>query len=76
MLTSLRSLIDAALGKVPGKPDRLDTATRMAQDADFTGRGEPAIPHRESQRKRTRTRKPQREIDTLDELERILGEEK
>lgn len=36
MLSWLRALTDAIMGKVPGKPDRLDTATRMAMYADFT----------------------------------------
>ena len=37
----LRSLVNAILGKVPGKTSRLDTATRMAMDADFSDRREP-----------------------------------
>jgi hypothetical protein len=32
----LRSLVNAILGKVPGKTSRLDTATRMAMDADLS----------------------------------------
>jgi hypothetical protein len=32
----LRSLVNAILGKVPGKTSRLDTATRMMIDADFS----------------------------------------
>jgi hypothetical protein len=43
MRTWLRSLVNAALGKVPGKTSRPDTATRMAMDADL-GRREPAPP--------------------------------
>ena len=35
----LRWLVNAILGVVPGKPDRLDTARRMAMGADFTPRG-------------------------------------
>jgi hypothetical protein len=35
MPTWLRSLVNAFLGKVPGKTGRLDTATRMMIDADF-----------------------------------------
>jgi hypothetical protein len=31
----LRSLVNAFLGKVPGKTGRLDTATRMMINADF-----------------------------------------
>ena len=40
MPTWLRSLINAFLGKVPGKTSRLDTATRMMIDADFSLRRE------------------------------------
>jgi hypothetical protein len=32
----LHSLVNAFLGKVPGKTSRLDTATRMIIDADFS----------------------------------------
>jgi len=35
MWTWLRSVLNAALGKVPGKTSRPDAATRMAMDADF-----------------------------------------
>jgi hypothetical protein len=35
-------MVNAILGKVPGKTSRLDTATRMAMDADFSlDRGPP-----------------------------------
>jgi len=47
MRSWLRSLADAIAGKVPGKPDRLDTATRMAMDADFSRGGKGATPARE-----------------------------
>jgi hypothetical protein len=58
MRTWLRSLVNAILGKVPGKTSRLDTATRMAMDADFSHGPEPAreaLPTfvRTPQRKRT-----------------------
>ena len=36
MRTWLRSLVNAFLGKVPGKTSRPDTATRMMIDADFS----------------------------------------
>jgi len=39
MPSTLGSLSNAILGKT-GKPDRLDTATRMAMDAGFSARGE------------------------------------
>ena len=60
----VRSLAYAILGKVPGKSDRPDTATRMAMDADFSDRGEPAIP----------PRGPLRKVDPIEELARIVGE--
>jgi hypothetical protein len=40
MPTWLRSPVDTILGKVPGKTSRLDTATRMMIDADFSLRRE------------------------------------
>ena len=43
MPTWLRSLVNTILGKVPGKISRLDTATRMMIDADFSLRRE--LPH-------------------------------
>jgi hypothetical protein len=66
MGTWLRSLVDAFLGKTPGKPVRLDTATRMARDANFTDRGEPTTPAGEAHRK----------VDQVAELDRILKEGK
>ena len=36
MPTWVRSLVNAFLGKVPGKTSRRDTATRMMIDADFS----------------------------------------
>jgi hypothetical protein len=50
MLSFLHSLAHAILGKT-GKPDRLDMATRMAMDADFSDRGEPIQAAREPFRK-------------------------
>jgi hypothetical protein len=49
MRTWLRSLVNAIVGKVPGKNSRLDTATRMAMDADFSNCRGPSLP--EPQRK-------------------------
>jgi hypothetical protein len=43
MRTWLRSVVNAILGKVPGKTSRPDTATRMAMDADFSDRREPTL---------------------------------
>lgn len=41
MQTWLRSIVDMMLGRVSGKTSRLDTATRMAMDADFSGYNQP-----------------------------------
>jgi hypothetical protein len=41
MQTWLRLVVDTILGRVPGKTSRLDTATRMAMDANFTDRDKP-----------------------------------
>ena len=52
MQTWLRSLVNTILGKAPGRTGRLDTATRMAWDADFSYRREPrpSAPPRERER--------------------------
>ncbi len=63
LLSTLRSLANAFLGKT-GKPDRVDTATRMAMDAG-SGRGKPSAPERELAEK----------VDPIDELKRIIGEQ-
>jgi len=61
----LRGFADAFLGKVPGKTGQVDTATRMAMDADFTVRDAPR-PVRDSY-------KTESEIDQIEELQRILS---
>ena len=54
LLSTLRSLANAIFGKT-GKPDRLDTATRMARDADFSRQRRAASTlEREPARKSTR----------------------
>ena len=53
----MRSLVNAILGKVPGKTSRLDTPTRMAMDADFSNRPEPT---REARPTFVRTPEPKR----------------
>jgi len=63
VLSTLRSLANAILGKI-GKPDRLETATRMALDADFSERFEPSGSESELARN----------VDQIDELMRIVGE--
>ena len=59
--TWLRSVVDAVLGKVPGKVSRPDTATRMAMDADFSDRRGETRQVREPERK-------------LEELIRVVNE--
>ena len=44
MWTWLSALANAFLGRVPGEAGRLDTATRMAMDADFTPRDQSRSP--------------------------------
>jgi len=55
-------MADAILGRVPGKPDRLDTATRMAMDADFSDHGELA---------RQKGDPPADDVDPAEELQRL-----
>jgi hypothetical protein len=74
----LRSLVSAILGKVPGKTSRLDTATRMAMDADFSQR-EPKLPALPRERKRddghlVKPTGPLADVDSLQELIRIVNE--
>ena len=68
----VRSFSYAILGKVLGKPDRADTATRMALDADFGGRSESAKPAREPLRKDARDSSS--DVDPIDELARIVSD--
>jgi len=58
----LRRLANRIVGRT-GKPDRLDTATRMAADADFST-------DLEGKRRRSTRR---HEIDPVAELERIIS---
>ncbi len=67
MLAWLRSMAYAILGRVPGKPGRLDTATRMATDADFSDRNKSARQHRS---------RPADDVDPIEELERLTRDGK
>jgi hypothetical protein len=58
----LAACTDAVLGKT-GRRDRVDTATRMAIDADFIDRGV----------SRTREPEPAQNVDQIDEPMRIVG---
>jgi hypothetical protein len=73
MRAGLRSILDAILCKVPGKTSRLDTARRMAMDADFSDHGEPPAPARELRRKGDQQPRAA-DVDPLEELMRIVGE--
>ena len=66
MLAWLRSLAEAILGKT-GKPDHLDTATRMAMGRDFSATWETTSPAR---------RDPQEPpVDPIDELKRLIADQ-
>jgi hypothetical protein len=67
MLSTLRSLVNAILGKVPGKPGRLDTSTRMVMDPDFAAKPK-AEPKGNSQRDEREAPK----VDPIEELRRII----
>jgi hypothetical protein len=57
-------VLDAILGRVPGKPGRYDTATRMAMDADF----------RRPSATRGESRAVNGNVDSLREIERLTRE--
>ena len=64
MWTWLRQIADSFMGRT-GKPSRLDTATRMAMDADF------------SRCRETEPQTPQAsppELSQIEELARLVGE--
>ncbi len=63
MLVWLRSLTASIFGRT-GRPDRVDTATRMAIDAELGDRRAP----------QTRGRAQVADVDPIDELMRIVEE--
>ena len=67
MLSCLRSIADAILGRVPGKPGHADTSTCMWLDADFNDRGKPGSEKRQ---------RPAVDVDPLEELQRLTREGK
>jgi hypothetical protein len=79
MRTWLRSLVNAILGKVPGKTSRPDTATRMAMDADLSDRQE-SMPHGLRRRRErddghlVKPAGPSADIDPLEALIRDVSE--
>jgi hypothetical protein len=79
MRTWLRPLVSAIVGKVPGKTDRPDTATRMAIDADFSDRGRPRLPEPSRKRERddrhlVKPLEPSADIALFEQLLRIVNE--
>jgi hypothetical protein len=79
MRTWLRSVVNAILGKVPGKSSRLDTATRMAMDADFSDRHESMRPGLRRWRERddghfVKRAGPLADVDPLEALIRIVNQ--
>jgi hypothetical protein len=79
MQTWLRSIFDVILGKVPGKTSRLDTATRMATDADFSDRHKPTPPALPRRRARddghlVKQIGPSADIALFEQLVRIVNE--
>jgi hypothetical protein len=79
MRTWLHSVVDTILGKIPGKTSRLDTATRMALDADFSHRREPELPEPPCKRERddrhlVKPLEPSADITLFEQLVRIVNE--
>jgi hypothetical protein len=79
MRTSLRSIVDKMLGRIPGKASRLDTATRMTTDADFSDRRESSSvePRRLGERDNAHLFKPVdplADVHFLQELVRVVNE--
>ena len=75
----LRFLVNAILGKVPGKTSRLDTATRMAMDADLSDCHE-SMPHGLRHRRErddghlAKPTGPSADLDPLEALIRVVSE--
>jgi hypothetical protein len=73
----LRSVVDTMLGRVSGKIRRLDTATRMAMDADFSAHGEPTAASQPRRGERDDGHLVKRAdplgVDPLDELFRMVA---
>ena len=73
MLSTLRSLVNAILGKVPGKPNRLDTATRVAMDAQLASDADFTAKHKaEPKGNSVRDEREAPKVDPIEELRRIV----
>jgi hypothetical protein len=72
----LHSMVNAILGKVPGKTGRLDTATRMAMGADLRPHREQSAPAPPRQRGRDDEHlvKPTEDAALFEQLVRIVNE--
>ena len=67
MFAFLRSLVNAFLGKVPGKAGRDDTGTRMWRNADFSDDCRGLV---------GTDREPLPAVDPLEELDRLLRDDR
>jgi hypothetical protein len=77
MRTWLSSLINTILGRIPGKTSPLDTATRMALDADFRYRRElrpRALPRERDDGHLIKPIAPSADPALFDQLVRIVNE--
>jgi hypothetical protein len=77
MRTWCRSVVDTVLGRVPGKTSRLDTATRMVIDADFSDRYLSmcrALPRERDDGHLIKPIGPSSDIALFDQLVRIVNE--
>jgi len=73
----LNSVVDTILGRVPAKTGRLDTATRMAMDADFSCRRDaasPSLPRGRDDRHLVKPASALAQVEFLEELIRIVNE--
>ena len=74
MRTWLQSFANAILGRVPGKTSRLDTATRMAMDADLSYRREPGSSAPPRERDDGHLIKPSADHALFEQLVRVVNE--
>ena len=74
MMGWLQRLVHAILGRAPRETRRLDTAMRMAKDADLNGsRSSTSQGDRREPLRKGENYIPSREINPIEELQRIIG---